>query len=469
MSVQDDQRPARRLGCGSATAVVVASMVGTGVFTTTGVLLAALGSAPAVLAAWAVGGVLACAGAVSYAELTAALPRNGGEYQLLGRIYHPAVGFTAGIISVVVGFAAPVAAAALAFGRYLAAALPGAPPVAAAAAVIVLFAGAHAFDVSWGSRAQAALTAAQVVLIACASAAGLALGDPGRLVAAAGRPVPAALLSPEFAIALVLVSFAYCGWNAATYVAGEVRAPSRTLPLALLLGTAAVTVLYLGLNLAFLSAAPASELAGVVEVGHVAAERLAGRVAGRVLSGLVALTLASSVAAMLMAGPRVWEAMGRDHPSLGWLARRTSRGAPAVAVAVQAALALAMVATSSFGALLGFIGFTLSLCAGLTVLGVVVLRFREPQLARPYRAWGYPVTPMLFVALSAWMIGHALAERPASSTAGLATIVAGLALYAAVSRSRGERGRAADPDTPPRPQRRWSTAGRSGRRPSSSR
>lgn len=425
----------RRFGLASATTLVVASMIGTGVFTTTGLLLAELGSPVAVIFAWLAGGLLAAAGAVSYSELAAALPRNGGEYQLLSRIFHPAVGFVAGVLSLVVGFAAPVAASALAFGHYLSAAVPGVPSLAAAAGIIGLFSLAHGFDVGWGSRAQNALAVTLVVLIASLTVAGMVLGDPGRIVAPASRAPLAAVASPGFAVALVLVSFAYSGWNGAAYVAGEVRVPSRTLPLSLMLGTGIVTVLYVGLNVALLAAVPSQELAGVVEVADVAARRLAGPIAGRGVSGVIALALASSVGAMFLTGPRVTAAMGHDHRALGFLARRTSRGAPAVAVAFQAALALAMVGTSSFGALLAYIGFTLSVCAGLTVLGVLVLRWREPRIVRPYRAWGYPVTPLLFVALSVWMVAQALVERPASSIAGVATIAAAALLHALVART----------------------------------
>lgn len=421
-------------GAVTATALVVGSMVGTGVFTTTGFLVEVLHTPAAVLAAWIAGGLLAVSGALCYAELSAALPRNGGEYLLLGRIYHPAVGFAAGVISLVVGFAAPLAASSLAFGHYLSAAVPGVSPVAAAAAIIAAFALAHGVDVAWGQRAQSAVTWTQVVLIAAATAGGLALGQPSRLLAPASPPLATSVLSPGFALALVLVSFAYSGWNGAVYIAGEVRAPSRTLPLALLLGTGLVTVLYVGLNAVFLAAAPASELAGVVEVGHLAARRLVGERASRVLSGLIALVLASSVSALTLAGSRVYEAMGSDHRALAFLSHRTSRGAPLTAVSVQALAALAMVFTSGFGALLGYIGFTLSLSAGLTVLGVIVLRLREPDLVRPYRAWGYPVTPVLFVALSAWMVFHSLVERPVSSIAGVATVAGAVALYLVVAR-----------------------------------
>jgi len=423
----------RQVGGATATMLVVASMVGTGVFTTTGFLVRDLGSPVVVLAAWAVGGVLALCGALSYAELSAALPRNGGEYQLLGRIYHPALGFAAGIVSLVVGFSAPLAASALAFGHYLSALVPGVQPMAAGIGIVVLLSALHAVHVRLGGWVQTAMTACEVALVLAFVAAGAVRGEPSRLLAQAGSPF-AAVGTPAFAAALVYVSFAYSGWNGAVYLAGEVRDPSRTLPRSLLAGTALVTVLYLALNLVFLSAAPAGDLAGVVEIGHVAAARLLGPGAGRVLSALVALVLVCSVSAMLMAGPRVYETMGIDHPSLAILSRRTRHGGPAVAVALQAAMAVAMIATASFGALLRYVGFTLSLVAGLAVLGVVVLRRREPALPRPYRAWGYPATPLLFVALSAWIVVHALVENPASSLAGLATVAVALALYAVLGR-----------------------------------
>jgi APA family basic amino acid/polyamine antiporter len=430
--------PQRTIGTATATLLVVASMVGTGIFTTTGFLVRDLGSPLAVLAAWAVGGVLAASGALSYGELVAALPRSGGEYRLLGRIYHPAVGFAAGMVSLVVGFSAPLAASALAFGHYLSAVFPGVDPPVAAVAVVLAASAIHATHVRLGARFQGIVTGAQVVLILAFAAAGAPFADLS-LLGAQASSAPGAIASPSFAVALVYVSFAYSGWNGAAYVAGEVSRPSRTMPLSLLAGTGIVIALYLALNLVFLAAAPASELSGVVEIGHVAATRLLGAGAGRALSALVALVLASSVSAMAMAGPRVYQAMGEDHPALRPLAWRTSHGGPAVAVAVQAALAIAMVLTSSFVALLTYVGFTLSLVAGMTVLGLFVFRFREPTVPRPYLAWGYPVTPLLFLALTGWMTTRALLERPAASWAGLVTILASLTLYVLL----GRRARAA--------------------------
>jgi APA family basic amino acid/polyamine antiporter len=438
--------PERRIGAGAATAVVVAGMIGTGVFTTTGLLVRDLGSPLAVLAAWAVGGLLALCGALTYAELGVALPRNGGEYQLLGRIYHPALGFAAGAISLVVGFSAPLAASALAFGHYLAALVPGVAPPVAAVVLVAALAVPHALHARLGGRLQAAVTALELALIAVFVVAGAAHGDGGRLLERAAPPGTAGGAG-AFAVALVYVSYAYSGWNGAIYLAGEVKAPSRTLPRALLAGTAGVTILYLALNAVFLASAPPGELAGVVEVGHVAAARLLGPGAGRALSALVALALAASVSAMLMAGPRVSAAMGRDYPALAPLARRTRQGGPATAVGVQAAVAVAMIATSSFGTLLVYAGFTLSLVAGLAVLGVLVLRRREPDLPRPVRTWGYPATPLVFVLLSAWMIVRALAERPGAALAGLATLAAALALHAVLARGA----RRAPPATTARP------------------
>lgn len=412
--------------------LVVGSMVGTGIFTTSGLLLRDLGSPVAVLAAWAAGAVVALCGAVAYAELASALPRNGGEYLLLGRIYHPALGFTAALTSLIVGFSAPLAAAALAFGQHLAALAPGVDPRRAGLVLLAAAAAVHAGDVRLGARVQAAATTLVVVLIVLFVGLGLARGEPARLLAG---PAPfAALASPAFPAGLVYVVFAYSGWNAAVYLAGEVATPARTLPRALIAGTLLVALLYVGLSAAFLAAAPADRLAGVVEVGHVAAVALLGPAAGQGLSALVALVLASTVSALLMTGPRVYEQVGRDYPALAALGRRNRRGTPATAVSLQALAAAALLLTASFEALLRYVGFTLSITTALAVLGVPVLRWREPALPRPYRAWAYPVSPGLFAATGAWIAWSALRENPGSSWAGLATLAAGLALYRLLGR-----------------------------------
>lgn len=431
----------RRLGALTATLLVVANMIGTGVFTTTGLLVAEIGSPLAVLLGWLIGGLLALCGALAYAELAAALPSSGGEFFFLGRIFSPAVGFVAGWISFVVGFSAPIAASALAFGHYLGAIAPGVDAAFAAVVLVLILSALHAMNVALGAGVQNLFALGKVGLILLFFVLAVFKGLPESLGNATGAPAGSALLSPAFAVGLIFIAFAYSGWNGAVYVAGEVRSPERSLPLALLAGTGIVVALYLGLNLVFLTSAPVDRLAGVVEVGHVAAVNLLGERAGSLLSGLIALALVSSVSAMVMAGPRVYEAIGKEHPVLSILGRRGARTGPYPAILIQAIAVVVMVVTASFATLLTYIGFTLSLSAGLTVLGVFVLRAREPALPRPYRTWGYPVTPILFLLLSAWMIVHALHERPVAGLAGLATVISGWLAYLLVSRL-GNRTRA---------------------------
>jgi APA family basic amino acid/polyamine antiporter len=417
---------ARRLGLPTALLLVVASMVGTGVFTTSGFLLRDLGSPAVVLLVWLAGGLAALAGALSYAELVAALPENGGEYQLLGRIYHPVVGFVAGWTSLIAGFSAPTAASAIAFGQYLDAALPGAgvSPTFAALALIAASSMVHAVDVRRGGAVQNAFAAGKVLLILAFVVCGLAAAD----LASFGAPVAgaASLRSPAFAVGLVYVSFSYSGWNAAAYVAGEVRDPERNVPLALAVGTSLVTLLYVAVNAVLLAAAPVAVLARADErVAAVAAVELFGAGAGRLLAGMIAIGLVSTVGALVMTGPRVYEAMGRDYRRLATLARRRPGRGPLSAIVLQSVLAAAMVATATFDALLTFVGLGLSVFAALTVAGVFVLRRREPGLARPYRTVGYPVTPIVFLALAAWSIVYTVVERPGAALGTAVTVAMG--------------------------------------------
>lgn len=427
--------PQRRFHWLTGALVVVASMVGTGVFTTTGFLIRDLGSRSAVLATWLVGGVMALLGALAYAELVAALPRNGGEYQLLSRIYHPALGFVSGWISLVVGFSAPMAASALAFGEYVQHLTPGIQPLWLAIGLLVTLAVLHGARLKWGSAVQNLVTLIDVVLILVFVVAGLWAAGDTRLDGTEQRPLGAAIFSPEFAVGLVYVSFAYSGWNAAAYVAGELERPERSVPYALAAGTLLVVLLYLGLNYVFLIGAPATELSGAIDVGYIAARHLWGEGPARATSVLVSVGLFTTVSALMMTGPRVYEAMGRDFPRLARLAQRggTERG-PLVAIGLQTLVALAMIVTSSFDALLTYMGFTLSLFAGLTIAGLFVLRRREPRLLRPYRMWGHPLTTLAVLTLTGWMLAHSLIQRPSATLAGLATLAVGFLLYALVRR-----------------------------------
>ena len=410
-----------------AVGLVVANMIGTGIFTTTGLLSEQLGSPVWILVVWLVGGLVALCGADVYAELGALMPRAGGEYVYLSRAIHPAAGFLSGWVSLVVGFSAPIAASAIAFGTYLAAVVPRVSPTAAAVVLIAAVTALHMTSVRWGARLQTAFTALKVGLLVLMVAAGFAVGEGSwaHVTAASGAAPPAGRL----AVALLFVSFAYSGWNGAAYIAGELRDPGRTLPRALLGGTALVLSLYLALNLVFFYAAPASVLAGEVEVAEVAMTALFGRTAGSVLAVLVALALVSSVSAMTMAGPRVYVAMAEDGLLFRAFARRGRAGAPWAAVALQGTLAVTLALTATFEQLLVYIGFVLGFFAALTVVAAFVLRRREPDAHRPYRAVAWPLSPIVFLALATWMTAYAVIMRPRESLAGLATLLVGLALY----------------------------------------
>ncbi len=406
-------------------------MVGTGIFTSLGFQVGDLPSGFALMALWAIGGLCALCGALSYAELGAALPRSGGEYHFLREIYHPAVGFMAGWISVTVGFAAPVAIAAIPFGTYLAAVFAGLNPLFLSLGVVWLTTFVLLRGLRLGGHFQDSSTLLKVALILAIIGAGFYVRrtQPVSFAPVAGDR--GLLLSTPFAVSLFWVMYAYSGWNATTYIVGEVRQPARTIPLSLGLGTLLVTALYLGLNAVFLRTTPLSEMTGKQEVGLIAGAHIFGNAGGKIMALFIALGLVSTVSAMMWIGPRVTVAMGEDLRALSWLAQRNERGVPVRATLLQFAIANLLILVTSFQKVVNYVQFSLTLFSALTVLGVFVLRWRRPTLPRPYRTWGYPVTPLIFLAISGWMLWHLLAE-PATRVAsfwGLATAALGLVIY----------------------------------------
>jgi APA family basic amino acid/polyamine antiporter len=230
-------------------------------------------------------------------------------------------------------------------------------------------------------------------------------------------------------VSLVYVSYAYSGWNAAVYATGEVEEPQRTLPRILLTGTALVMALYVALNFVFLYSTPIAKLAGQAEVGFVAATQLFGTAGGRLMGGLIAALLVSTISSMIFAGPRIVQVMGEDLPPLRALAHLSPAGIPVRAMLLQTALTLTFILTATFEQVLLYAGFVLNLFTFLTVLGLFILRWRQPGLPRPYRAWGYPVTPLLFLGLSAWTLWFIIHDKPAESLYGILTVLVGLVLY----------------------------------------
>jgi basic amino acid/polyamine antiporter, APA family len=437
----------KQIGWPTASAIVVASMVGVGVFTSLSFQVHSLSSPFAILVLWLVGAVVALLGALCYAELGAALPRSGGEYHLLSRIFHPALGFLAGWISLIAGFAAPIAAAAMAFSAYGSKVSPliATYPVATALLVTLLVSFVHMVATNVGARFQVVMTALKVALML------LLVISAFRTPAVQGFAImPAAtdwsaslsqILSQGFAVSLVYVSYAYSGWNAAIYVAGETRNPQATLPRALALSTLAVAVLYLLVNYAFLRVVPTSEMLAIVPfgndivgkelaVGFLAGKHIFGQTGGSVVGGLIALCLISSISAMVLTGPRVLATMAQDYQALSFLAPAHAGIAPTRALLVQWLVVAALLLSAGFETVTKYIGITLSIFTCLCVLGLMRLRFTEPNLPRPFRTPLYPLTPILFLAVNAWMLFYLGRDDPKALAASAATIVAGLVFYA---------------------------------------
>jgi APA family basic amino acid/polyamine antiporter len=413
--------PPRQLGLLSATALVVASMVGSGVFTTSGFLLADLHTPGRVLGAWAGGGVLAFLGALCYGALGRRFPESGGEYLYLSRTLHPAAGYLAGWISLLAGFSAPLAAVALAFGAYLKDWLPGWPPQLTGSVLLVGCATLHGLHIQRGAWTQNLAVLLNLLLLGGLVGLSCARLEPVAAAAAApsGFPVGA------FAVALVWVSFSYSGWNAAAYLGGEIREPGRNLPRAMAAGTVVVTLLYLGLNAVFVFAAPVESLAGKLEVARLAAQALGGAALANAVTGLMALALATCASSMLMAGPRVYARMAEDGYLPAWL-RSVGPGPPRRSILLQAVLALALLWTATFTGLLTYIGFTLGLSTAGAVAGLVRARLREgPALAVP----GWPWVPGIFLVAIAAITGFTIAREPRASAVGLATLLAGAAAW----------------------------------------
>ena len=383
----------------------------------------------AILLLWLTGGLIAICGALCYAELGAALPRSGSEYHYLSRIYHPMVGFLSGFISITVGFAAPVALAAMALGGYATQVFPELNAQWIAAGVILALTAVHASSVRTGSGVQNIFTVAKILLILFIIVAGFSSDAREGITILPMAGSGGEIISMGFAGALYWVSYSYSGWNASAYIAGEMEDPQRNLPKSLLRGTAFVTLLYILLNFIFLYTTPAASMTGQMEVGFVAAKSIFGAEGGRIIGMIIAILLVSSVSSMVMVGPRVAMVMGEDILSMRILATRSKSGIPYLAVILQSGIALFLVFTSSFQSVLDYIGFTLNIFTFLTVLGLIILRIKEPGLTRPFKAWGYPITPGIFLLITGWILYYGLQEKQKESLIGLGTIGIGALIY----------------------------------------
>jgi APA family basic amino acid/polyamine antiporter len=435
----------RHVGLQSATLLVLANIIGAGIFTTTGFQAADLGHPGWILALWVAGGVLAYCGAVCYGELGAAMPRAGAEYVYLRDTYGGMFGFMSGFVSLVAGFSAPIASASKGFSRYLTHFFPalagdpkvlggiGANDLIAVGLVWVLIA-IQLRGATTGMRFSDIITSLKLVGVAAfiLGAAAFGRGDAGNLthVSSAYAGLDGAALSAALGTSLIFVMFCYSGWNASAYLAAEFENPQRDLPRSLLLGTALVVLLYLGINLVYFYGADVEQLAGVAEVGLVASRNLFGATGVSVVTLVLCVSLVASATAMTIAGPRVYYALGEDYSVFRFLSRTdASRGSPVAALLLQGTVTTAIIVSGSIDQIMQYAGFTLTLFASLAVSCVIVLRFRRPDMPRPFHAWGYPATPLVFLAVSVWMMFWAMRARPLESALAFLTVLAGGILF----------------------------------------
>ena len=418
------------VGTFAATAIVIADMVGVGVFTSLGFQVQTLSSGFSLILLWVVGGVVAYCGATCYAELAGMFPRSSGEYNFLARTYQPIFGFLAGWLSATVGFAAPVALAAMAFGEYAKPLLPGVSPLALGLGVIWLVTAFHLSGLRYGSAFQNVSTIVKLVLIVVFIVAGFAAGEAPPVSFVPTQADVGQILTAAFAINLAFVMYAYSGWNASVYIIDELHDPTRTLPRALFTGVLVVAVLYVALNAVFLYTTPVEKFAGQIQVATIVGDHVFGPLGGRLVGALICLGLISSVSAMMWIGPRVTMVMGEDFALLRWFSYKSLRGVPSFAIVFQLLVASLLLLTQSFEAVLDFIQFSLTLCSFFTVLGVMVLRTTRPSHPRPYRAFLYPLTPIVFLAVTGFMMYYLMVSRPVQALAGVALMLAGLAVYA---------------------------------------
>lgn len=408
----------KKIGWKSAAAIVIANMIGTGVFTTLGFQLVEIQNTWSILLLWLLGGVIALLGAVSYAELGTHLRRSGGEYHFISSTIHPFLGYLSGWISLTVGFAAPIALAAIGIGAYMSKILNNDPTITAVSMVIIVSL-IHSFNIKQSSRFQDLFTLVKVALIVGLILLSFWLPAPtGGTALEMSNHWMTEVKTPAFAICLVYVTYAFSGWSSAAYIVEEIEAPKKSLPKALIGGAVLVSILYLLLQLAFLRQAPIGALKGKIEVGQIVAEHMFGALGGQWASIFIALFLISSLSAMIWVGPRVTRAMADDYKLWHFLGKDNNNGIPTRAIALQAILSIGLILTGSFEQVLLYSGFILQLSTMLAVAGIFVIR-RQSSPGDGYRSPFYPWIQIAYLLISTWIVVFMIVDKPMESIWGL--------------------------------------------------
>jgi len=437
-----EEKLERKLGLFPATNIVVANMIGAGIFTTSGLLMSGLNNPVLMISLWVAGGIIALCGALSYGELGAAMPGAGGEYLFLSRLYSPIFGFLSGWVSFIVGFSAPIAASALGFSEYFTRAVPGLalwlqnngimePKLTSkllAISVILIFTAIHYRGIKYGARIQNALTILKILLIVILLTAGFSSGrgDFSNFTRTAG--VTSGLAGwKTIGLSLMWIMFAYSGWNASTYLGAEIKNPSRNLPGSLIYGTLIVMVLYLGLNVLYVYGINPEEMKGVISVGGLAMGNLFGKSAEVLFSILISFALFSSLSAFIIIGPRVYYSMAKDGLFFKSAARIHKRfQVPSNSILLQCLIAVILVLSGTFEQVLTYMGFALGIFPVLTVIGIWRLRKHNPE---SLRIKGFPITQIIYISAGLMILVLSLLERPLESSIALLTVAVGIPLY----------------------------------------
>jgi basic amino acid/polyamine antiporter, APA family len=409
----------------TASAIVIANMIGTGVFTSVGFQLSSIQNTWGILLLWLVGGMLALFGAFAYAELGTHFKESGGDYIYLSRIFHPLLGYLSAWAGLTVGFSAPVALAAMAFTKYLAPfGLQG--NVWLAIAIIVLIGLMHSFTIRHSSRLQNYSTAIKVLFIVCLVILGFFVPGNTKNAIDFSNSWQQEILTPGFAVSMVYVAFAYTGWNAAAYVADEIDDPSKNLPKALIGSTLFVSVVYVLFQLALLKNATATQMQGKEEVTFIAFDNLLGTGGGKWVSIFIAIQLIATISSYLWVGPRVTRAMARENKLWAPLAKNNKHGIPVAALWVHVFISIALALTGSFEKILLYAGFVLQLMASLTVATSLFLTVKKDGSFRsPFK----PVLQIIFLLFNGWVLIFTMADRPVESLIGLGVLLAGGIIY----------------------------------------
>lgn len=442
--MQDNSHALRRqLGFWSATIIVIANMIGSGIFGNTGFIQEHVGAPWVVLLLWLAGGLMALSGALCYAELSTIYPHAGGEYVYLKNIFGGLPSFLTGWISLLVGFAAPAAAAALLSGVYASDFVKVVAPDSWAAGflqdtgnrkwlaciLVVLFGVFHSFGVRQGSAVQNFLTVSKLIVILLFAAGGLIMVHHTPLQTHQEAFFTGELRWKGLGVGFMFVMFAYSGWNAASYLAEEIRDPVRNLPRSLVAGTVITLIIYLVMNYVYYMAVPAAQLSGKDDPAARAAANMFGAGMNQVFHAAFSFMLLSTLSASIMIGPRVYYAMARDGLFFSFAARISESGVPILSLVLQCGISLLYILLGTYEDIQTYMGFSLSIFPVLTVMGLMLHRMRFPHMKRAYRSPWFPLLPLFFIGLSALIVLTSYLDRPHEGNFALSVVLAGVPMF----------------------------------------